>query len=334
MGAERRSEPPLRVGAATVDLHVSKAGFDLYGKLVPFPLAAKTGGYPYLSQGPMKLDPQLLRCPDCKNGGLTASADQLTCPTCHHAVPLVNGVPIFDQLKSSDVTDGMDSIKHFFKQYPTLYKYIVIVLSPVYYAFGVEKKFLRNHVNGRQVVAINLGSGNSRLAPNLVNVDIFAYPNVDLVCNLETVPIQDGSADVIMNIAVLEHLPDPQAAVREMFRLLKRGGHLYSFVPFIQGFHASPHDFQRYTREGLKRLYQDFDLIEVRNGEGPVSGFLWVFQEMVAIALSFGNVRLHRYLLIAMMLLTFPIKYLDALFMNHPCAHNITGGFIFIGRKP
>ena len=40
--------------------------------------------------------------------------------------------------------------------------------------------------------------------------------------------------------------------VSEMLRVLKPGGELYCSIPFIFGFHASPHDYQRYTVEGFK----------------------------------------------------------------------------------
>ena len=63
------------------------------------------------------------------------------------------------------------------------------IVSPVYYDYAFERKFLDENVHHKKAVAINLGSGNSRLSPDIANVDIFAYPEVDLVCNLENIPI-------------------------------------------------------------------------------------------------------------------------------------------------
>ena len=42
-----------------------------------------------------------------------------------------------------------------------------------------------------------------------------------------------------------------------MFRVLKPGGYIYSEVPFLQGFHADPDDYQRYTLQGLKILFNN-----------------------------------------------------------------------------
>lgn len=42
----------------------------------------------------------------------------------------------------------------------------------------------------------------------------------------ETLPIEDGWADVIISNGVLNLMPDKQAALREMARVLKPGGHI------------------------------------------------------------------------------------------------------------
>ena len=44
--------------------------------------------------------------------------------------------------------------------------------------------------------------------------------------------------------------------------VLKNGGYLYLEVPFLQGFHADPYDYQRYTQVGLKKLVEKFNKID------------------------------------------------------------------------
>lgn len=63
-----------------------------------------------------------------------------------------------------------------------------------------------------------------------------------LVANCEDVPLPSGTYDLICSVGLLEHFSDPSITIREQFRLLKKGGHLCSYVvpdhsPEIQKHH-------------------------------------------------------------------------------------------------
>jgi SAM-dependent methyltransferase len=75
---------------------------------------------------------------------------------------------------------------------------------------------------------------------------------------------------------VLEHLPDPQACVDEMQRLLRTGGLVLASVPFFYPVHADPYDYQRFTEDGLRHLFRDFKSVEVyrMGGYAGVLGLL------------------------------------------------------------
>src|ERR1035441_8959759 len=49
---------------------------------------------------------------------------------------------------------------------------------------------------------------------------------IDIVSDIVAIPAPDASFDVILCTEVLEHLPDPAAALREFSRLLKPDGQL------------------------------------------------------------------------------------------------------------
>lgn len=59
---------------------------------------------------------------------------------------------------------------------------------------------------------------------------------------------------VIVCLFVLEHLPDPWTAMRNIERMLLPGGFLLLGAPFIDGVHGCPYDYLRYTPAGLLHL--------------------------------------------------------------------------------
>lgn len=68
--------------------------------------------------------------------------------------------------------------------------------------------------------------------------------------------IPSGRYDAILCSEVLEHLPRPEAALREVHRLLKSDGVLILTVPYLSRLHDEPHDYYRYTRHGLRYLLE------------------------------------------------------------------------------
>ncbi|MGD9921564.1 MAG: class I SAM-dependent methyltransferase [Pseudorhodoplanes sp.] len=93
---------------------------------------------------------------------------------------------------------------------------------------------------------------------------------IDIVCDITTIPEPDGSFDAVLCTEVLEHLADPVAALGEMARLLKGGGSFIITAPFWSLTHFAPYHyatgFNRYFYEHhLERL--GFDITDlVPNG--------------------------------------------------------------------
>lgn len=62
--------------------------------------------------------------------------------------------------------------------------------------------------------------------------------------------IPSNHFDVVINTEVLEHLPEPLLAVREMARVVKEGGDVIITAPFTSGTHQLPFHFSSgYSRE-------------------------------------------------------------------------------------
>ncbi|WP_415325245.1 class I SAM-dependent methyltransferase [Chryseobacterium sp. MMS23-Vi53] len=244
-----------------------------------------------------------------------------------------NGKYIFVPVQEEVVTDFLDKIKYKLKKFGKFYNLLIEFISPVYPQplFDI-RKIIKNEIKGKNVVALNLGSGSSDLGEDLLNVDLLPYENVDVICDIENIPFKDNSVDYIINIAVLEHVPNPQKVISEIHRILKPGGKIYCFIPFMQPFHASPYDFQRFTYEGMKHQFREFEILKL-TPIGPTSGMLWVVQEWFALIFSFGIKPLHTILYLLFMVLTFPIKFLDVIFQFYPMSKNVASGFSIWAQK-
>jgi SAM-dependent methyltransferase len=66
---------------------------------------------------------------------------------------------------------------------------------------------------------------------------------VDMVCDITAIPESDASFDAILCTEVLEHVPEPAPALRELGRLLKVGGTLIITAPFCSLTHFAPYHY-------------------------------------------------------------------------------------------
>ena len=69
-------------------------------------------------------------------------------------------------------------------------------------------------------------------------------------------PFLNEHFDGVVCLEVLEHVSDPATVMKEIERVLKRGGRAWISMPFLYPLHDAPFDFQRYTEFGLRRDVQ------------------------------------------------------------------------------
>lgn len=79
----------------------------------------------------------------------------------------------------------------------------------------------------------------------------------DFIWNGITMPFEDVSFDCAFGTEVLEHCPDPEVVLKEVYRILKPGGVFFFTVPFLWNLHEVPYDEYRYTPFSLRRHLQN-----------------------------------------------------------------------------
>lgn len=89
----------------------------------------------------------------------------------------------------------------------------------------------------------------------------------DVIGSATDIPLADTSFDTVVSTEVLEHVPDPLKALREMYRVLKPGGYLILSTPMYWPRHEVPYDYFRYPYDGLLHLIKEsgFELVELFN---------------------------------------------------------------------
>jgi SAM-dependent methyltransferase len=176
--------------------------------------------------------------------------------------------------------------------------------------------------------------GNAPSDATVVCIDIQSGPGVDIVADAQNMPqIPSESADCVLLVSVLQHLPSPQRAINEAYRVLRPGGIIYVNVPFIFVYHRDPEDFYRLSVPGLEFLCSRFERITSGSARGPASTFCDLLIRFLGILLSFNSDALHAAVVYCGKWTLFWIKYLDIVIAHYSTAYLMAGSPHFLGRK-
>ncbi len=224
--------------------------------------------------------------------------------------------------------------KNLFKRVPWLYHGMVAVFGASNGGLS-PRGFLRKYgPPSAQGVILNLGSGSRPRVGDAIHVDATVFPGVDVVSDIAELPFQDGSVDAILCLAVLEHVPDPVRIVREIHRVLRPGGVCYLTTPFMQPYHSSPQDYQRWTLDGLRILLSDFLVERTGVRHGPTSALTLVLANWFAIICGLGSRRLSDIFLMIWAAMLAPVAHVFDLPLNRlRISENMASGYFIVGRK-
>jgi SAM-dependent methyltransferase len=113
---------------------------------------------------------------------------------------------------------------------------------------------------------LDAGAGDSRYRSlfagrDYVGVDAavgkgLEYGGLDALSDLAALPFADNTFDAALCMNVLEHVRQPHVCLSEIYRVLKPQGVVYLLVPLFAREHQAPHDYYRFTANGIKFLLE------------------------------------------------------------------------------
>lgn len=202
----------------------------------------------------------------------------------------------------------------------------------------VIRKQFREFATDRRT--LDLGCGRSPTAdgfPNRVGVDVVPDTGVQVIADAHALPFSERSFEQIICSEVLEHLYEPARAAREMARVLQKGGLVALTVPFVYPVHEAPHDYQRFTSYGLRRLFvsSGFDVQQVTE-LFTEEQTLAILLQRVAFQRRDATLRHYVYLLLAHLLFRLPaparaLRYQDV--SRKMPGPFLTATYLLVARK-
>lgn len=173
-----------------------------------------------------------------------------------------------------------------------------------------------------------IGGAGSEVPSGFFSVDIQSFPGVAVVGDVEALPFATGSIAAIECDAVLEHVADPNKAAAELLRVLRSGGLLHIVVPFCHPFHAFPSDYQRWTIEGVGKLFScnACEVIDIGVRTGPTATLL-------ATLCEYAKILGGKTAWAAAAWILWPLRYVDVWLNRKPQAHRMANHLYALLRK-
>ena len=105
----------------------------------------------------------------------------------------------------------------------------------------------------------------------LMSMDISKKRKPDIVYDISKNDVKKRikfNPDVVTIFEVLEHVKNPDKAVQNIYKILKKKDVCLCSVPFNFHIHDEPNDFYRFTNYGLKYLFRNFQHVEIKRRNG------------------------------------------------------------------
>jgi len=164
----------------------------------------------------------------------------------------------------------------------------------------IDEKYLNSHLNFRNEIIQKINQNMTVLDVGksmrdefvkinckeikTLDINIFEdYPDFqfDLSEEIEIEKTElNKKFDLIICLAVLEHVYNPFIAIQNLRKMLTHNGIIYGYVPFLYYYHAPQdlnfQDYYRFTKDGLAYLLRDFKEVKIYPVRGRLSSAMHV----------------------------------------------------------
>ncbi len=204
-------------------------------------------------------------------------------------------------------------------------------------------KFIQNEINQiifkkKKIKVLNIGSGgeienfikkNKNL--KLISMDISKKRKPDLVYDIsknDVIKKIKFKPDIISIFEVLEHVKNPDKAVQNIYKILKKNDLCICSVPFNFHIHDEPNDFYRFTHYGLKYMFRNFKHVEIKNRNGWLESIFVNF-----VRLYFEKSYFSKFLGVAFTILYFLFYPIIIILQNIFISNKLTTGYFIVAKK-
>jgi len=152
------------------------------------------------------------------------------------------------------------------------------VSDDIYLHFSELLKAVKSCAHKINGVVLDVGAGTTPYKKffkfnRYITLDNHSYPGIDITADItKRIPIRSSSMDSVVCFQVLEHIKEPQRAVNEIYRVLKRKGVCLLTTHMAAPLHGEPNDYFRFSKYALQHLFRKFKYVKVSpNGGAALS---------------------------------------------------------------
>lgn len=198
-----------------------------------------------------------LICPSCFVSNLTLRAEELSCHKCGANFSVKNDKVFFTE--AADEFSEKIIPSHFMKEKWSKWRLA---------NFEYFKNKLAQIEDSASL--LDLGAGPSQFRELIsrfklsIGVDFRPLELVSVVSDLtKKLPFHESSFDVVIMSNTMEHIPNTEFLLSEVYRILRPGGIIIGTIPFLMRVHQKPYDYNRYTYYMLEKFLEDASFKEI-----------------------------------------------------------------------